>query len=284
MTSLIVTVTNKGAAVSYTTFNEAFATITYPAGERHVSADQIEALRGIETIEAHVRNFDDLCEIVVANRILVSNEISVEWFLPYFPFARHDRRNHAGDGLEIVLALELVAELNVVIADPHSEVAATLTHFPQDSVVSVVRSAGAFDNDPILVVPDAGAAKKAYEWVGSADSVQALKHRDPQTGRLSNFEVITEGLNGRPAIIVDDICDGGGTFLGLAEELRTVHNAGPLTLVVTHGLFTKGLDALTAVFDRIYTFAPTNEAPTTPDTNGVIRLPFHMLYEKGTRR
>ena len=270
--------------MSYTTFNEAFATTTYPAGERHVSADQVEALRGIETIEARVRTFDDLCEVVVANRILVRNGIEVEWFLPYFPFARHDRRNHAGDGLEITLALELVAELDIVIADPHSEVAAALAYFPQESVVSVMRSAGAFDNDPIVVVPDAGAAKKTYEWVGGADTVQALKRRDPHTGRLSNFEVIAEGLNGRPCIIVDDICDGGGTFLGLAEQLRTVHNAGPLTLVVTHGLFTKGLEALTTVFDRIYTFAPTDEASTATSADGVTRLPFQLLYEKGTRR
>lgn len=270
--------------MSYTTFTTAFSRTAYPAGERHVRAKRLESLRGVETIEAKVRNFNDLCEVVVADRLLRRNGISVEWFLPYFPFARHDRRIDAADGLEVELALELVAEIDVVVADPHSEVTAMLPHIPQEAVVDAMRSKGAFDADPIVVIPDAGAAKKAYDWIGNADSVQALKRRNPRTGRLSGFEVIAEDLAGRSCVIVDDICDGGGTFLGLAERLRTIHNAGPLTLIVTHGLFTKGLDELTAAFDRIYCFAPTDEVPLATTTGRLTQLPFRVLYEKGTRR
>ena len=270
--------------MSYTTFTAAFSRTAYPAGERHVRAKKLDALRAIDTIEAKVRNFNDLCEVVVADRLLRRNGIRVEWFLPYFPFARHDRRTDIADGLEVELALELVSELDVVVADPHSEVTAVLAHIPQESTVDVMRTKGAFDRDPIVVVPDAGAAKKAGEWVGAADSVQALKRRDPRTGRLSHFEVVAEGLDGRPCVIVDDICDGGGTFLGLAERLRSMHDAGPLTLIVTHGLFTKGLADLTHVFDRIYAFAPTDEVPLPSTTGRLTRLPYRMLHEKGTRR
>jgi ribose-phosphate pyrophosphokinase len=49
---------------------------------------------------------------------------------------------------------------------------------------------------------------------------------------------------------VDDICDGGGTFIGLAALLKS-HNAGHIVLIVSHGIFSKGFDL--AHIDAIYT-------------------------------
>ncbi len=269
---------------SYCSFEAAFEVLKYPAGERHVRAIDIDALRCIETIEANVRTFDDLALLVTADRILRRNDLAVEWFIPYFPFARHDRRIDTADGLEVELAMQLVDELDLVIADPHSDVTAVLPHFPQDSIVDVLTSLGTFDRDPTVVIPDAGATKKALEWIGSTPHVQALKYRDPRTGHLSRFSVLADDLGGVDCVIVDDICDGGGTFLGLAAELRETHNVGLLHLVITHGLFTKGLDALTDAFDHITTFVPTSE-DEQPTTDGrITRVPFRILHEKGVRR
>lgn len=45
--------------------------------------------------------------------------------------------------------------------------------------------------------------------------------------------------------------DGGGTFTGLAKELRN-KNAGKLYLAVSHGIFSKGFDGLND-FEKIFT-------------------------------
>lgn len=50
-------------------------------------------------------------------------------------------------------------------------------------------------------------------------------------------------------MIIDDICDGGATFLAIAGQVKPAH----LTLIVTHGIFSKGLDALAEKFDSIIT-------------------------------
>lgn len=275
-------------SMTYHRIDEIFDRMTYPAGERHIRlADEaltaLSAATSEPVIEFDARCFDDLAQMVTADRLLRRNGVIVIWFVPYFPFARHDRRNDTADGFELGLAIELVGDINIVVADPHSEVAGQLRHIGQDSVVEVFRSAGAFDSDPIVVVPDAGAAKKVDSWVGQADRVQALKHRDPMTGKLSGFEVLADDLGGRPCIIVDDICDAGGTFLGLAAELRA-KNAGPLTLAVTHGLFTKGLASLTAAFDHIYYFGDAEADATAPDRQPVTQIPFQTLYEKGAQK
>jgi ribose-phosphate pyrophosphokinase len=51
---------------------------------------------------------------------------------------------------------------------------------------------------------------------------------------------------------VDDICDGGGTFIGLVDALKK-KNAGDLYLAVSHGIFSKGFDELTGSFKTIFT-------------------------------
>lgn len=276
MVNMTKTIETETETLDYITFDEAFEITNYPAGERHVRLRNAVNLSTLTAIEATVRTFDDLAMVVTADRIVRRRGRTVEWFLPYFPFARHDRRIDSNDGFELKLALEIVNELNIVIADPHSEVTCQLRHFSQAEVVDHFAAAGLFDDDPIVIVPDAGAAKKAYSWLNGRPVVQALKKRDVRTGALSGFEVLADDLGGRPCIIIDDICDGGGTFLGLAAVLREV-NAGPLTLAVTHGLFTKGTDHLLDSFDTVACLTPTGDEPIA----GVHTIPFSDLYSKG---
>ena len=269
----------------YVTFDLAFERFRYPAGESHLRLRGDIDVATVEVIEAEIRDFDHLGQLLTADRLLRRLGRTITWFVPYFPFARHDRRNDRLDGFELEVALDMARDVDLVIADPHSDVAGMLRHIGQDDVVEVFRTEGVFDDDPIVVIPDAGATKKAYGWVSGSTAVQAAKRRDPATGRLSGFAVDTthlpNGLDGRPCLVVDDICDGGATFLGLAAELVAA-GAGPLTLAVTHGLFTRGLDALAERFDRIVTFARTDIRPSAHPTLQTIN--FRVLYEKGTVR
>ena len=58
---------------------------------------------------------------------------------------------------------------------------------------------------------------------------------------------------GRNCLIVDDICDGGGTFIPLAKKLKNA-GAKTVTLYVTHGIFSKGLDPLKEHIDYLAPF------------------------------
>ena len=159
----------------YVQFNNVFKHMKYPAGEAHLQLRPDVQVANGTTIEVNARGFDDLAQVVVADRILRRVGRSVEWFIPYFPFARHDRRNHLGDGFELGLAMEMVRELRVVIADAHSDVVGQLRQIPQASVVDIFREKGAFSKSPVVVIPDAGAGKKIATWCGKETTVQALK-------------------------------------------------------------------------------------------------------------
>lgn len=236
----------------YYSFNTIFKRMRYPAGESHIDLNvEWETLSSQFVMEMECRSFDDLCVLLTADRLLKEHRKSPTWFVPYFPFARQDRRTNEWSGFELPVALDLVSDIDLVIADPHSDVAGLLPHVQQKVFVKQLEAVGAFAKDPMVVIPDKGATNKAMSWIGSSGWIQGEKHRDVATGRLSGFSVQVDDLKGSPCIIVDDICDGGGTFIGLAELLEE-KGAGELTLAVTHGLFTKGIDKLSEYFHKIY--------------------------------
>jgi ribose-phosphate pyrophosphokinase len=112
-----------------------------------------------------------------------------------------------------------------------------------------------------IIAPDAGAAKRANEaaTLYQLPVYQALKKRDAATGRLSNFTCETLPSEGK-FLVVDDICDGGGTFIGLAKATGLPKER--LALWVTHGIFSGKAADLKNFYSAIYT---TNSHPGNID-------------------
>lgn len=57
-------------------------------------------------------------------------------------------------------------------------------------------------------------------------------------------------------IIIDDICDGGATFINIASKIKEYYKGfkyePKIYLIVTHGIFSKGFKELSEYFDGIY--------------------------------
>ena len=103
----------------------------------------------------------------------------------------------------------------------------------------------------VLICPDAGAAKKVKEYIewnrNLEEIVYCNKKRELSTGKITLEVIDPEKCSDRNCVIIDDICDGGGTFMAIAEQIRPKH----LTLIVTHGIFSKGFGALKQKFNEI---------------------------------
>jgi ribose-phosphate pyrophosphokinase len=68
--------------------------------------------------------------------------------------------------------------------------------------------------------------------------------------------------------IVDDICDGGGTFINIARIIKENEQfKGRIYLIVTHGIFSRGFEDLAEYFNGIYT---TNSISEVVDENKLI--------------
>jgi len=174
--------------------------------------------------------------------------------LPYVPGARQDRSNPTGD---VLFTLSSVARMinerqfsRVYILDPHSPVAPSLIN--NVVVYPMYRIAGKlWKGYGGVIAPDKGAKDRAEEVAGALglDVTYGSKSRDVSTGRLSGFDITVE--EGKHYLVVDDICDGGGTFIGLGEKIR--EQGAFADLFVTHGIFSKGTSELRKIYKNIYT-------------------------------
>ncbi|MFZ9611583.1 MAG: phosphoribosyltransferase, partial [Methylococcales bacterium] len=90
----------------------------------------------------------------------------------------------------------------------------------------------------------------------------ASKHRNLETGKI-DYTNVPMSVNDadKDVFIIDDICDGGRTFIEIAkavDEVRKLSSSvkrehyGKNYLIVTHGIFSFGFDFLVQHFDGIY--------------------------------
>lgn len=173
--------------------------------------------------------------------------------IPFVPGGRQDRMNDSGDFL---FTLRSVADdinrrrfRKVVTVDPHSVATGAAIDNLRAYPLERLFGHGTWAGYTGVIAPDAGAGKRAEAMAAAIGRplVQATKHRDVETGRLSDFRVDVE--EGGHYIVVDDICDGGGTFIGLGERIR--EQGAFCSLFVTHGLFTKGTERLLEIYKTI---------------------------------
>lgn len=247
------------------------STMTFPGGEVGVNINGPELDEDMEKIQlvAKIQNSNQLMAMFMATDALrrVYPFAKICLFIPYFPYARQDRVCNAGEALSVKVVAQLINSQNyatVTVVDPHSPVlvaALDRCHVvEQKTIFSYVKPSF---GDTIIVAPDAGAIKKAEDFckrVGAVGVVYANKQRNLKTGEITHLELVTEHtLYQRNLFVLDDICDGGRTFIELGKLLKHEEPA-KMELAVSHGIFSKGVEVLTEYYDRVYT---SNSLPQT---------------------
>jgi ribose-phosphate pyrophosphokinase len=171
----------------------------------------------------------------------------------YLLAARYDRLMLPGDSIDLKVIADMINSCGfekVYLYDVHSDVALLL--IKNAIAITNKNLVEQYDKqDAVLICPDAGAAKKVgkyFDWNSNIKSiVYCNKTRDLATGKLTLEILEPEECANKNCVIIDDICDGGGTFLAIAEKIKPAH----LTLIVTHGIFSKGFGELEKYFQEI---------------------------------
>lgn len=238
-----------------------FQSFTFSGGEPHIKIDANIDITEEVIITHRLNSFNDLGLLCLAVDALNRMDAKIsKLVIPYFPSARQDRVMIKGEPLSVKVYADIINNLHfkkVVVLDAHSEVTPALLNncdavSNHKFIKQVIEKIG---KDVLLISPDGGALKKIYkvsEFLGGVEVIECSKSRDVKTGKLTGFKVYADDLAGQDCLVVDDICDGGGTFIGLAKELKN-KNAGKLYIAVTHGIFNKGMDELKECYTHIYT-------------------------------
>lgn len=223
------------------------------------------------TIEARLASFNDVGEVLLAHDALRRFGFMVDLDIRYLLGARMDRALSATEPFTLDVVARVIngsSFRRVRILDPHSAVATQLIHnsvgvYPTEIVKAVRNTIGPHE----LVAPDKGSITRLERDLKEYPLIHADKTRDPSTGKITGMALHNVvDLTGTTCLIVDDICDGGATFINLATLLKG-RGAKAVHLFVTHGIFSKGLKVLLdGGIDRIFTtdsFAPWHR--TSPD-------------------
>lgn len=262
-------------------FNEFFEIIYFPSGESHVRCKENMWPKDYDKIICRCTNWNDIMHLILADKILTRNQTEVLWVVPFKPFARQDRVTGSGHSNEtLVLEQMLQGMLNrIIFLDVHSQPGKDFVPYTEITQLSIVRTifrnivdmkrsspneaqgyTGHELDRIIWLCPDKGAKNKITNQADGrhvGDLHFCTKNRDTKTGKLFGFtvpELHSKGKVPKQIYLIDDICDGGGTFIGIAEKIQHLRKDGiELNLLVTHGIFSKGLEVLFQNFDNIYT-------------------------------
>jgi ribose-phosphate pyrophosphokinase len=262
----------------------AFAIQSFPDGQQDIrlTLDPEMAKWGRVEILSRFNSFKDLEVIIAAKAALQRAGISdVSLFIPYLLGARSERKfvdggtSYLVDVVAPILNAQNFSQIRCM--DAHSDVALAAinglisepnTRFVMWALQQIEGNLPLTLSKSVVVSPDAGAAKKIYNLLGTLFPTQAAldaakvqiifasKHRDLATGKILGSDVpVPADSWGRNFIIVDDICDGGRTFTEIAKALRGEPKFGDakVYLISTHGIFSDGYSELNKNFDGIFT-------------------------------
>jgi ribose-phosphate pyrophosphokinase len=256
----------------------------FPDGQKITRIDQ-ETLDSEHVLIKYRWDWNTYQCLVGVVRTLQNNGCKVSLYIPYMFGSRSDRRfgdrecNYFRD--VVAPAINTLGFEHVYTIDPHSDAVENCipnvikgdNEFLVKKVVKDIRASTG--KKLCLVIPDEGAGKRVRNILPLFDeTIQFYKKRD---SRGDVYKVESPGLHETYVakesdnyyfVVVDDICDGGATFTRLQTELKgNVLKGASSVLVVTHGIFSRGVDLLLNYYDRIYT---TNSIATFSNLNVIV--------------
>jgi ribose-phosphate pyrophosphokinase len=165
--------------------------------------------------------------------------------IPYFGYARQDRRAHGREPVSLRLLADLIAASaiqRVVVVDFHSRAVESAFAMPLEHVSAISLLADAVrpsvHGNAVVVSPDLGAVKMAERYAKLLDLSVAIIHKSRVSGAEVTVQRIIGDVRGREIVVVDDMITTGAT---IEKAIKALLEAGCLPagikVVASHGLF-----------------------------------------------
>ncbi len=173
---------------------------------------------------------DNIMEIMImADAIHRASAARVTAVIPYFGYARQDRRPRSA---RVPISAKVVADMlgsvgidRMLTVDLHSDQIQGFFNMPVDNVygspVLVDHMVSAAYKNPVIVSPDVGGVVRARAIAKQANDLDLaiIDKRRPQPNETKVMNVIGD-VSGKTCIIVDDIVDTAGTLCTAAQALK----------------------------------------------------------------
>lgn len=189
---------------------------------------------------------DNLMELLImADALRRSSASRITAVIPYFGYARQDRRSKARTPISAKLVANLLVEAGVeriLTLDLHATQIQGFFDIPVDNLyaspvfaLDIMHQFSGNLNDMMVVSPDVGGVARARELAKRINApLSIVDKRRERPGEIAEMTVIGD-VKGKKCIIVDDICDTAGTLCKAAEVLIE-NGAAEVHSYITHGV------------------------------------------------
>lgn len=217
-------------------------------GEIHVRIQ--ESVRG-----AHVFVIQPTCApvdsnlmelLIMLDAIKRASADEVAAVVPYYGYARQDRKMQARDPISAKLVANLITAAGadrVLTVDLHAGQIQGFFDIPVDNLKALPILADYFAKlhlpSPVVVAPDVGGVARARELAERLGCGLAICDKRRPEPDVSEVMHVIGNVAGQTAILVDDIVDTGGTMVKAAQALMA-EGATAVYACATHGVFSPG--------------------------------------------
>lgn len=177
--------------------------------------------------------------------------------IPFLPYGRQDKGVRNDSTFALLSFIKLLQPfshcLSIHTLDAHNPKVLPLMFnntIPNDQIRQTIAST----NPDIICFPDRGASNRGYDTFG-LDSFILDKKRNQSTGEIEGLEYNgTLDLKAKSVLILDDLCDRGGTFMKACDLLKYL-GVSKVYLFTTHGIYSGGTSIIfEAGIDRIFNY------------------------------
>jgi len=199
------------------------------------------------------KNLMELLLMLQAAKLASAKRITA--VIPWFPYSRQDRKAKPREpisGRLVADMLQLAGADRVLTMDLHAGQIQGFFTIPVDHMTALplfanhFRDLGLTGDGVVSVAPDAGRAKHAVRFAEKIDADFAIMHKTRPAHDIAAVTEVTGRVQGKIAIMGDDVITTGGTVAAGADALRDA-GASEVWLFVTHGLFLFSPDAIANV-------------------------------------
>ena len=247
----------------------------FPSGEVSLRLTDVEIMdTPIRLFKITINNSNLAGNLMLINGIVdalknkykaASSEMKVALELPYFPYSRQDRYCQEGESFSLKVFVDNLSPYIRIIRtdDIHSDVLEKLlderyiTFYNHSQLRGLIETLDSSSVDfhsayTCIISPDKGATLKSKEIADyfHVPLLQMYKTRT-ENGIVSEVGHASGRIDTSSCLIVDDICDGGATFIQAAKALNA-KGIMNIDLFVTHGFFSNGFEELNKYFKNIY--------------------------------
>lgn len=228
--------------------------IKFPDGELQLDIETpLINFKDEIVIRTRIASMNDLFVLLQATNILERFEISYYVQIMYLMTQRTDRLFSYGRPLSLKVMMGMLNQIHghIQILEPHNIDA--IKNYSLASAINYKHEALS-DYGLTIMFPDKGALNRYMDDDDKENlfPIYGEKQRDVDTGKIIGYKI---NINGNTHVceitIVDDLCDGGGTFLMALEQLRKLYPKTKINLEVVHAVQEAGIRKVCEAFDKV---------------------------------